>query len=404
MKNIMFGIVVIFIIATFFIIEDKSSLNNNSKSDYEQENIGLASENEVRAIYFSYIELENYIKDKIVDEAKENIDSIISNMVSDGFNWIILHVRPFSDSIYPSNIFLPSKSVTDSDLSFDVLDYFIEVAHSKEVEVHAWINPYRISSDENYIISEGHPAYDFVGTNNIMSIAGKGVFYNPASDDVTSLIVSGVEEIVSNYEVDGIHFDDYFYPCDDIDLDNYSLYIDSGGEMTLDEYRLDNVSRMISSVYSAIKAIDEEVVFGIAPQGNIDNNYTLEYLDVKKILSESGYVDYIMPQIYFGFLNEARPFVETIEEWSSLIEVSSIDLIPALSLYKSGSEDQYAGSGSKEWIDNVDILKRQIVYAMGVSNCVGFSIFRYDHFYNIDKQNENMKLEVENVRAVIKEY
>ena len=132
--------------------------------------------------------------------------------------------------------------------------------------------------------------------------------------------------------------------------------------------------------------------------------YSSEYLDVKTILSNSGYVDYIMPQIYFGFLNEARPFTDTIEEWNSLIKVESIDLIPALSLYKSGSIDKYALGGSNEWVDNFDIIKRQVVYSRGVSNYDGFSIFRYDHFYNSDKWNNNMIKEIENIRKIIKEY
>lgn len=402
MKNVFWVIVVMFIIATFFIIEDKN--NFSKKNNDENSEVFLVDKSEVRAIYFSYIELEGYIKDKSVVAAKENINTIIDNMAGDNFNWIILHVRPFSDSIYFSKIFLPSKSVTDGDLSFDVLAYFIEVAHSKGIEVHAWINPYRISNDENYVIKEGHPAYRFIGTNNIKFIEKKGVYYNPASSEVTSLIVSGIEEIVSNYKVDGVHFDDYFYPCSDIDLDNYASYQASGGVLSLDEYRLTNVLEMISRVYSSIKKINEEVVFGIAPQGNIDNNYSSEYLDVKKILSNSGYVDYIMPQIYFGFLNEARSFTDTIEEWNSLIKVESIDLIPALSLYKSGSIDKYALGGSNEWVDNFDIIKRQIVYSRGVSNYVGFSIFRYDHFYNSDKWNNNMIKEIENIRKIIKEY
>jgi len=397
-------IVVMFVIATFFIIEESKEFNNELNSNDDRKNEvsnNLEKETEIRAMYFSYIELEYYIKDKTETEAKENINTIINNISSDKFNWIILHVRPFSDSIYPSNIFLPSKSVTDNELSFDVLSYFIEVAHSKKIEVHAWINPYRISSNENFKISENHPAYSFIGTDSIKTIPGKGVYYNPASDKVTSLIVSGIEEILKNYDVDGIHFDDYFYPSDDIDNESYSLYKDNGGQLSLSEYRLDNISRMILEVYSSIKSVDETVVFGIAPQGNIDNNYSSVYLDVKKILSNSGYVDYIMPQIYFGFENSTKPFVSTIDEWSSLIKVSTIKLIPALSLYKSGSVDEYAGTGKNEWCENKDILKRQIIYSRGVLHYAGFSIFRYDYFYNQNKQNSNMIEEINNVKKII---
>ena len=379
-----------FFIATFFIIENKSYIRNDKE---------IIEDNEVRAMYFSYLEIEKYLKDKTDEEAKDNINSIISNLYKDKFNVLILHVRPFSDSIYPSNIYLLNESV--SKLKFDVLDYFINEAHKYNIEVHAWINPYRISTNDNYVISSNHPAYKFLNTNSIKVIKGKGIYYNPASDDVISLVVSGVEEIVSNYDIDGIHFDDYFYPSNDIDLDNYELYLNSGGKLTITQYRYDNVLRMISNVSFAIKSINSSVVFGISPQGNIDNNYNNVYLDVEALLS-SNYIDYIMPQIYFGFENSNKPFVDTIEEWSSLIKNSSIKLIPALALYKSGSEDKYAGSGINEWINDSDILKRQIIYSRGVNHYTGFSIFRYEYFYDKSKQNTNMILEVDNVRKLIK--
>ena len=179
------------------------------------------------------------------------------------------------------------------------------------------------------------------------------------------------------------------------------LYKSSGGSLSLKEFRLLNVRNMISSVYSSIKKINKDIVFGISPQGNIDNNYSSVYLDVKTILSSSGYVDYIMPQIYFGFENSSRPFKETLIEWNNLIKESSIKLIPALSLYKSGSSDKYAGSGSNEWINNSDIIKRQIIDSRNVSNYSGFSIFRYEHFYNNSIQNNNMKEEIKNIRNLL---
>lgn len=381
MKKFIFIIVVMFIIATFFIIGNK------------KDNVNISSNEslEYKAIFFSYIEINKYVKNN--NNAKENIDLVINNLSNDGFNLILLHVRSFSDSIYNSNIF-PNYL----NLDFDVLDYFIKKAHSKNIDVHAWINPYRISSDKDFVIKENHPAYNFINTTNIKRL-DNGVYYNPASLDVTNLIVSGVEEIVSNYDIDGIIFDDYFYPSKDIDNEDYILYKDSGGNLNISEYRMNNISNMISSVYSCIKQNKKDVLFGISPQGNISNNYNNEYLDVKKILSEDGYIDYIMPQIYFGFNNSNKPFIETIKEWSSLITNKKIMLIPALSLYKSGSVDKYAGGGSNEWIDSSDIIKRQIIYSRNIKFYYGFSLFRYEHFYNSNKPI--MKDEVSNIKSIL---
>ena len=383
-------IVIMFVIATFYIIDDKNSLSINKKEE--------DSFSEVRALYFSYIEFEEYIMNEDDNGAKKNIDTIVSNMKADKFNLLILHVRPFSDSIYPSKVFPTSKYI--GGVSFDVLKYFIDKCHSVGIDVHAWINPYRISHDKNFVIENNHPAYSFLGTSNI-GVLDSGIYYNPASSLVTSLIVSGVEEIIKNYDVDGIHFYDYFYPKGDIDKDTYALYKSSGGSLSLKDYRLLNIRNMISSVYSSIKKIDKDIVFGISPQGNIDNNYSSVYLDVKTILSSSGYVDYIMPQIYFGFENSSRPFKETILEWNNLIKESSITLIPALSLYKSGFSDKYAGSGSNEWINKSNILKDQIIFSRTMNNYSGFSIFRYEHFYNEEIQNNNMKNEIKNIRNLL---
>ena len=396
-KNIFICLIcfMLFMISVSYLVFDRSILVSNMDDNVVLDNV---SNVEVRAFFFSYLEFEKYIMNEDDKGAKENIDKVINNMIKDKFNLLILHVRPFSDSIYPSLIFPRSKYI--GNVSFDVLKYFINKCHDNNIKIHAWINPYRISSNKNFVIDENHPAHSFIGTSNI-GVLDNGVYYNPSSLAVTSLIISGIEEIINNYDVDGICFDDYFYPGGDIDKESYILYKSSGGSLGLSDYRLSSITNMISMVYSSIKRLDSSIVFGISPQGNIENNYSSVFLDVKTILSSSGYVDYIMPQIYFGFDNSSRPYISTIKEWNDLIKVSSIDLIPALALYKSGEEDKWAGSGKKEWIKNTDILKRQILYAREMSRYTGFSIFIYNNFYS-SNINSNMVEEVKNIRSILK--
>jgi len=394
-KQFIVLVVVMFVIATFFIIGNR----------YEAKQIRKENNEEVRAIYFSYLELEEYIKGKGKEEAQKAINNVISNLSKDNFNVLILHVRPFSDSIYSSKIFPNSTSVTSGELPFDILAFFIEKAHAKGIKVHAWVNPYRISSQTDLsIIKSNHPAYDFLKTNNIKVIDDKGIYYNPASEEVKKLIIAGIEEIVTNYEIDGIHFDDYFYPSSDIDESNYQDYVKNGGKLKLLDYHLENVLDLIKRVNIAIKKIKPSVLFGIAPEGNIPNNYSHNYLDVKKILASDDYIDYIMPQLYYGFNNEAKSFVEAIGEWNDLIKVDSIKLIPALALYKSGKVDKYAKGGSNEWIERNDIIKRQIVYGRGISNYEGFALFRYAFFYNPNKMNDNLKNEVSEIKKIMSQY
>ena len=93
--------------------------------------------------------------------------------------------------------------------------------------------------------------------------------------------------------------------------------------------------------------------------------------------------------------------IDTINIWNSLIEVDSIDLIPALAFYKIGTVDTYALSGKNEWIENSDVIKKQIVISRNVSNYGGFSLFRYDYIFNKDKLNENIEKEIMGLKEVL---
>ncbi len=394
-KIILIAVVLVFIFLTFMIIEAKATKKQNIYN----------KNSETRAVYFSYIEFNSYIKGKNSQESKNNIKIILDNIKNMNLNTVIVHVRPFADSIYKSEYYPISDTILNNNNEvpdYDILDFFITEAHSRDLKIEAWINPFRISNDtklEN--ISVDSIYYKFINTNDVMIIDDKGIYLNPASVEVRNLIIDGIKEIVEKYDVDGIHFDDYFYPNETIDLQSYDEYIKTGGTMSLDEYRLNNISVLIKDIYSSIKNIKSDVKFGIAPEGNIENNYDKSFLDVNKILSNNGYVDYIMPQLYFGFENEIKPFIETINVWNSLIEVDSIDLIPALAFYKIGTVDTYALSGKNEWIENSDIIKKQVVISRNVSNYDGFSLFRYDYIFNKDKSNENIEKEIMELKDVL---
>ncbi len=395
-------VVIIFVVITFFIMDNK-------KINTEKEvPVALNVASEKRAVFISYIELQEYIKGKSKEESQKNIIKMLDNLQNNNFNMVLLHVRPFSDAIYYSQIFPSSNYVVASEgvpLEYDILEYFIDAAHQRNIELHAWINPYRIRSNtDTSSIATSNPAYKYLNTEHVKIIEGVGIYYNPSSSVVRDLIVEGVKEIVSNYDVDGIHFDDYFYPDDTIDLENYQEYINNGGTLTLSDYRLNNTSMLIKDVYQSIKNIKKEVQFGISPEGNINNNYDSNYIDTKKLLSVEGYVDYIMPQIYFGFLNEVMPFIDTANMWNSLIKVNNIKIIPALGIYKSGTIDNFAKSGSSEWIDNNDIITKQVLISRRLNHYGGFSIFRYSYMFNDDytKNNPNLQNEFKTLQEIIK--
>ena len=360
---------------------------------------------ERKAVFISYIELGNYIRGKDVSDAKKTIDDMIKNVNNFGFNMIILQVRSFSDAIYPSTIFPSSRSVVNMEgdnLSFDVLDYFIKIAHKNNIELHAWINPYRISNDTDInIISKDNPAYKLLNTDSIKVIDNVGIYYNPASSEVLDLILDGIEEIIKNYDVDGIHFDDYFYPkSSDIDYIEYNIAKDLDSSLTLQEFRLNVITSLIKKSYDLIKDYDKSILFGISPDGNIDNNYNSNYVDTRLFCSEKGYLDYIMPQVYYGFLNSVKPFEDTVKSWNNLI-TNGIDLIPALAFYKTGNIDEFAKEGVNEWIDYNNIIAREVMLSRELTNYSGFSIFRYDSLFS-NNLSLNAFLEKENLKNIIK--
>ena len=304
---------------------DDAGIFTQSKSDgqYPKNGDGVdqygspASSDEMRGVWVAYLSLDN------VNKAK--IDSIVSNAKQNGMNTIYFHVRPFGDALYKSNYYPWSHLVTGTQGEapsdgFDPLAYAVEAAHREGLELHAWLNPLRImlnsgvypptlSADNPYNVWRND---DNAENDDWVIDYGKGKYYNPAIPEVRELIVNGVKEIVENYNVDGIHWDDYFYPASDDSFDDseaYAEYMLGGGKLSLSDWRKQNISTLVKSVYSAVKASDSEVEFGISPAGNIENCLSAG-ADVKTWGSQEGYVDYLCPQIYWTNDNTVAPFEE----------------------------------------------------------------------------------------------
>ena len=393
MKKEYYLLLIIFLLFIIYLLVP-SATTNTKKEEREEK----------RAVFISYIELGNYLRGKDEETIKNAIDDMLDNVKNFDFNMVILQVRSFSDAIYPSSIFPSSRSVVNNEgdeLPFDILKYFIKKAHQKDLELHAWINPYRISNDtDTSIISKENPAYKLLNTSSVKVIDNVGIYYNPASSKVESLILDGIEEIIKNYDVDGIHFDDYFYPkSNDIDSTDYEKAYKDNNSLTLQEYRLNTISSLIRKTYKLIKSYDKSLVFGISPDGNIDNNYNSNYVDTRKFCTEEGYLDYIMPQVYYGFLNSTKPFEDTVKSWNNLI-TNDIDLIPALAFYKTGNIDEFAKEGVNEWVEYNNIIAREVMLSRELSYYSGFALFRYDSIFG-NNLTETSFLEKENLKNIL---
>lgn len=374
-KKIISAVLLIFFLAG-------CSLPNTGADNPEKE------ETYVKAVWITYYELSGFTQDNTEQEFKKQINKTFKELSSNGFNRVTVQVRPFADAFYKSEYFPVSAycfKEQGSELIYDPLEIMVESAHKYDLSIEAWLNPYRVSSSTDFSqLSDDNKAVEWKDTDNLM-VCDSGIYFNPASDEVTELISNGVKEIVQNYEIDSVCFDDYFYPSTDEEIDkaSYEAYKKNSGDLSLEDWRRENVNKMIKSVYSTVKSVKENVTFGVSPASDIENNYNSLYADVEKWCTQEGYVDYICPQIYFGFQNESQPFMKTTKSWTQMADCT---LYVALPLYKAEKEDEFAGdSGINEFIDNNNIVARQVTYLSKLSEVKGYYIFSYSSLKDNDE-------------------
>ncbi len=343
------------------------------------------------------------------------IRRILDNVKKDGFNTVILQVRPNADSMYESEYYPLSKYVVGKygqSMSYDPVEIFLGEAHARGLSVQAWINPMRgMSTTEIKSVPSNFPIkkwYDDSATNGKYVVTVKNVVYlNPAYEEVRNLIVNGAREIMTRYDFDGLHMDDYFYPTQDASFDKaaYDAYKSGGGKAALALFRKDCLNKLVSSLYSMTKSVNSELLYGISPAGNISTVTNQQYADVHTWCSKPGYIDYICPQVYFGLEHQNYSFESVSKTWQNIIKLDSVDLIIGMSLGKAvngydGSGDQYAGTGKNEWINNKDVLVRCLEKTKNYKDCRGVAYFCYQYFYSPTGGSANVKTEEERSKFI----
>lgn len=315
-----------------------------------------------------------------------------------GLNAVVLQIRPTADSFFPSEIFPWSKYLTGKQgtqplNAFDPLKFWIDEAHKRDIAVHAWINPYRITrktatetAHDVSSLAENHPARlhpEWVVKHN-----DGNLYFNPGIPEAMNLIVDGVSEIVTNYDIDGIHFDDYFYP--DSNFDDASTFAKYGVNFpSLADWRRNNVNQLISKTYKAIKSIDEKVQFGISPFGIWANSktntlgsdtaglesYTSHYADTRLWVKE-GMIDYIAPQLYWNIGFSIADYSKLLKWWDDVAEGTGVNLYIGHAAYRTGNTDPKSA-----WY-GVDEISRQLNLNQAAANVNGSIFFRYANLKN----------------------
>lgn len=345
-------------------------------------------ETEMRGMWVSYISLDMNGTDYSESSFREKFGRITETAEENGCNALFVHVRAFCDAFYKSDIF-PSSHVLwgqqGANENFDALSIMCEMCKKKNLEIHAWINPYRVTAKSSeFTISENNP---YILTDSIAVESDGGIYLNPANYEARKLIVNGVKEILENYKVDGIHFDDYFYPTTDESFDKaeYNQYLKSfaskADAMPLYEWRKNNVNLLVAEVYRTVKEYNKDILFGISPQGNIQNDLEMG-ADVKSWSECIGYVDYICPQLYYSLENPALNFKAGLENWLEFQRHENLKLYAGLAVYKAGTN---ADEGT--WSLSDDILAKELEIIRN-EKLNGYILYDYEAIINDNAQSE----------------
>lgn len=386
--------------ATNFSTSKPVSDANLSKNTYSPLNYS-----ETKGVWISYIELYPVLFGKSQAEFKAGIGKLYDNCLSLGFNTVYVHVRPFGDAMYNSSYYCWSKYCTGTigvTPSYDPLKIMIDEAHKRNISFQAWINPLRCHADGDIAsIPNTYQTKKWYNNNSGDYIVKVDNYWylNPAYSEVIKLVANGAAEIVANYNVDGLHMDDYFYPTTDTYFD--STAYNASGYSDLAEFRLANNDKLVSAIYSAVHKYSS-AIYGVSTQGNIANNMAYMYANVEKWCTNSGYVDYMAPQIYYGFENAAQPYQKVLEQWENMLKGTGRKLIPGLCLYKCGTYDQWGGAGAYEWQNSSTIVKRQILAAREVSTYGGIIIYSYKYLFDPPENVSAIQKEIDNFVPLLK--
>ncbi len=348
-------------------------------------------------VWISYYELENMLNSS--NGFKAEFERVIENCRELEIENLYVHTRAFGETLYHSKYFPILKSSEKYD--FDVLEYIIEACNNRGLKVYAWINPYRISSNRDIEkLNINSPAYIWKDSNNIGF--ANGIYLNPASEDVRRLVLNEIREVITQYRVYGIHFDDYFYPtqADSFDTDNYSEYKNSSKDyLSLEDWRRENVNMLISSCYGLIKYTDKNIFFSISPAASLDNNFNMLYADVEKWI-KNGWVDEIIPQVYFGFEYPDKNFrfEKLVNEWKDIAATNqNVKLKIGLASYKAKPTLE---PDREEWENNYDIIARQISFCSKESAISGYVYFSYSSLFGSEAP---FKIQRENIKVYLKQ-
>lgn len=295
--------------------------------------VEVAHQRELRGVWVATVSNINFPKSQSLtaDQQQLALRDLLDVLVDSHCNAIFFQVRPESDAVYKSDLEPWSHFLTGTqgkDPGYDPLTTLVTEAHARGIEVHAWFNPYRAKSNKSSTAADNHLSKTLAQYAYVYDTA---LWMDPGALAVQDHVTSVITDVVDRYDVDGIHFDDYFYPYPTAtefpDSMTYADYVSNGGQLGLADWRRDNVNTLVERVSTEIQARKPWVRFGISPFGiyrpgmppgisGLDQ-YASLFSDPVKWKVE-GWVDYLAPQLYWPSTQMAQAYEPLIDWWSKL--------------------------------------------------------------------------------------
>ncbi len=388
---------VLLLLITVLLVSNLNAETKNIKSNYneitkiigggknEKTTRKRLSQEEIRGVWVASVINIDWPSKKGLspEQQKREYISLLENVKKWNMNAVFVQIKPVGDSFYPSKYSPWSEYLTGTqgvNPGYDPLKFMIEEAHKRGIEFHAWFNPYRLTmsggieklSKDN--IGRKRPEWTVK--------YGKQLYLNPGIPEVNDYVVNSIVEVVRNYDIDGVHMDDYFYPykIKGQEYPDDAQYRKYGGKFSnVGDWRRNNINKLVEKLYKEIKKENREVVFGISPFGVWRNsssdprgsatqagvqNYDDLYADILYWM-EKGWIDYVAPQLYWNQGFKVAEYNTLVKWWSKYAKKTDTDLYIGQAAYKI-----------KDW-SNPDELKNQINYNRGYSEVKGSVFFSY---------------------------
>ncbi|UZR95881.1 glycoside hydrolase family 10 protein [Chondrinema litorale] len=292
---------------------------------------------EFRAIWITTLNNSDWPSKKglPVEEQKKEFITILDQCAKSNINAVIVQIRPSGDAFYKSNFepwseWLMGKQGMSPPSGYDPLEFMIQEAHKRQIELHAWMNPLRAVYNRYSDVHEKHVSK--VNPQWFFKYGGT-TFFNPGIPEVRDYICKVVFDVASRYDIDGIHFDDYFYPYPNSDeklKDDNTFWKYRNGIRDKSEWRRENVNNLIETIHEGLSAIRPELKFGISPSAVWRNiydsplgsytragvaSYDHLHADIRLWL-EKGWIDYVIPQIYFSTEHKHANYRTLVRWWN----------------------------------------------------------------------------------------